>query len=262
MALLTVSAAHAQNDPLDNNEIITRARMVGMGYTSILDTYLSPVTHTGAELRYISHITRQMPGSRYTRQLIHQGNFADVEDRSGKSSEMAGLYDLSYAIHYNWPLCGGKLHIQAGGMIETGIGVIYNTRNQNNPAQLRLFTHLAPSAVATYRFKLFGLKCSTRYEVSVPLVGLMFSPNYGQSYYEIFSLGNYDHNCVVTTPFSAPSMRQMLTLDIALRSTTLRVGYLGDIQQSKVNLLKQHVNTHAMVIGFVKKFSIMKIEDD
>ena len=87
----------------------------------------------------------------------------------------------------------------------------------------------------------------------------MFSPNFGQSYYEIFSRGNYDHNVVITTPSETPSLRQMLTLDVTFGKSTWRVGYLGDYDQAKANSLKRHVYTHALLIGFVRHFQIIKI---
>ena len=250
---------------ISQNHIRYRAReiredvnAVAIGQMNVLDTYLSPAEYTGTGIRYISHSTRRTPGgSPVSRQLVHQGSIADLEDRAGKGSEISGLYDLSFGLHYNWVPFANCL-LQIGGQFETGLGVTYNTRNTNNPAQMRLFANIAPSAIATYYFQAFHHRCNVRYEVAAPLVGLMFSPNYGQSYYEIFSLGNYDHNCVLTTVGNAPSLRHTLSFDVAFKSFIIRVGYLGDYQQAKVNHLKQHFYTHALMIGFVKNFSIMK----
>ena len=98
-----------------------------------------------------------------------------------------------------------------------------------------------------------------RWEAHFPLGGLMFSPSYGQSYYEIFSRGNYDRNIVPTTIFSTPSLRQQLTLDFTVARTTVRLGYMNDIRQSSVNGLKQHAWSHLFLVGIVRKFSITHI---
>nr|WP_306302328.1 DUF3316 domain-containing protein [Hoylesella shahii] len=169
------------------------------------------------------------------------------------------MYSFGYGVHYAFGLLQQRLQLQVGARAEANVGFIYNTHNSNNPAQARLFLHFAPSAVASYKVRVANVPLLLRYEVSVPLVGVMFSPNYGQSYYEIFSQGNYDHNIVPTTIASAPSFRQMLTVDFPVLHSTVRLGYLGDIQQSAVNNLKTHVYTHGVVIGLVKRFTLIKI---
>ncbi len=252
--------ALAQSDTIVSQWEVTRTHLVGIGESNVLDTYLSPEKYKGPELRYISHTLRHHEGKPWLHYLIHEGNVSINDDRSGDGSMIAALYDFRYACHYSWPLMDGRLLLEAGGMLNAGLGVIDNTRNTNNPAQMRLFLHAGASGAANYQFNIRHKPCVLRYEAMVPLLGVMFSPNYGQSYYEIFSRGDYDHNIVPTTPFSAPTLRHSLTIDFPLIGVRWRVGYLGDYQQAAVNDLKQHVYTHALVIGFVKHFKLTHIQ--
>ena len=256
---LPLAAFGQGGDTLYSNKVITNAQMLGIGAASMLDTYLSPEEYSGWELRYVSHTIRRREGRHWSRMLVHQGSFAYADNRAGNGNEMSGMYTFTYGVHYNWDLLGGRLNIMAGGQADVEVGFLYNTRNGNNPAQARLALNIAPSAAAAYRFRLGRMPLKARYEVSAPVLGVMFSPNYGQSYYEIFSRGDYDHNVVPTTFVSRPSLRQMLTLDFTLGRTTLRLGYLGDFRQAKVNNLKYHTYSNMLLIGFVRSFKLTNI---
>ena len=247
-------------DTLRNNKVITNTQMLGIGAVNALDTYLTPVEYSGTELRYTSHSVREN-GSKLSRELVHHAQLLSVHNRKDNNNELGGFYNFQYNWQYalgKWNVGQGELLLKAGGGVDARFGFLYNMRNSNNPAQVYGQLNIAPNAVAAYRFRLHNHPFQLRYEVQLPLLGLMFSPNYGQSYYEIFTRGNYDHNLVVTTPASAPSLRQLLTLDFTLRHTTLRIGYLGDYQQAKVNNLRQHVWSNLIVLGIVRKFSINK----
>lgn len=245
---------------LAQDKVTTNSRMLGIGGVEFLDTYLSQEKYSGTELRYISHTLREREGKRLSRIIVHQGSVANARNRADNCSEMAGTYKFSYGLLYGWKLLGGTLDLRAGAIVDAAAGFLYNTRNSNNPAQARFNVDIAPTATAAYSFKLGKIPMTARYEASTPLAGLMFSPNYGQSYYEIFSEGDYDHNIVPTTFIATPSLRQMLTLDLTLGKTTLRLGYMGDWRQSEVNNLKYHSYSNMFVIGITRKFKIIKMQ--
>lgn len=259
LLLLLALPMQAQEDSLQANRYVMRATLYGVGFTNILDTYLSPAEYTGPEVRILREsmrMTRLMDG-RVSVQSLFQGHLSLTENRAGTGSEIAGLVNWNYALHYQFRL-SERLKILAGPLLDLNGGFVYNLRNSNNPAQAKIYANLAASGMVIYRFRIGNYPLVARYQANLPLMGIMFSPEYGQSYYEIFSLKHDGKNVLFTSLHNQPSLRQFLTLDFPIRSVNMRFGYVCDIQQAKVNRLKSHTWSHVFMLGFVKNFYLLK----
>ncbi len=256
---------------------VTHATMLGIGSVNQLDTYLSPLTYKGPQLqfRYETLRATSLADSAITFQTIWQGNIAYTKNKPAKARYVGGdvSYDLGW--HYNFVIptatatpiqrghgrrffSSGDLRLLVGPQVGANVGFLYNTRNGNNPAQALASLRLSASAAAIYDFRLWGHAITARYQVDIPLVGAKFSPNYGQSYYEIFSLGHTDHNICFTHPFNGFNSRHLFSVDVPVGSVTLRAAYLCDIRQNDVNNLKYHSYTHAFLIGWVRHLNIVR----
>lgn len=229
------------------------ANLFAIGHARTLDTYLSPEHYSGVEARFIRQVSWLREGKHWARQLTSQGFLTYTDTRSKDAKEIGGMYNFRFSWQRKFrpvALGSGTLDVRAGAGPEAYVGFLYNDRNGNNPAQARLAGRLTPEVDLSYRFQLAHKPQTVRWNIAFPLLGLQFSPNYGQSYYEIFTRDNYDHNVCLTWLGNAPTLTHRLTWSIPLRRTVLTVGYLGDYQQVKVNSLKYLSFTHAFVIGW------------
>jgi len=262
LLLLMLLTAGSRSLAQDADSVLTveRATLVGIGYGAQLDSYLSPEDYGGADLSLLSLTERRRPQRRWQRQLTHQAHVWWGSYRSDQGSEISGDYSFSYA----WlrqlatlPLGNGRISLKAGPAAAARLGFVYNTRNSNNPAQAKLALACAPTGIAEWDFTAGRLPLRLRGEVVVPLLGLMFSPQYGQSYYEIFSRGNYDHNLVLTTPFNAPSVQARLLVGTRWRRLNWQVGFQTDCLQAKVNHLKYHRYNYLLLLGVSKTLRVL-----
>lgn len=237
-----------------------RRNMLIIGTANSLDTYLSPLTYRGTELRFTSQTVHNRKERNWTHTLTHGLRLARESMRTNDGVRLEGGYDLSCSwqrkivnrtVGY-W----GRLMVTAGAGVDATVGFRYNAQNSNNPAQAEAAVCFTPAMAADWRFFLVSPKSGRRrtlglrYEAAVPLVGMMFSPAFGQSYYEIFSRGNYDHNLCTIWVGNAPSLRQRLLFNFKLLKRHFFIGYEGDIRQAHVNDIKYHRYTNAAVLGW------------
>lgn len=259
LLLLCTSGIYAQEDSLQANRYVMRSTLFGVGYINQLDTYLSPMEYTGMELRYLREsmrMTKLMNGN-ISYQSLFQSNLSLAENKAVTGNELIFLANWNQAWHYQFRI-SENLKLMAGPLLDINGGFIYNLRNSNNPVQAKAYLNLGASGMAIYRFKLKNYPMVLRYQLNIPLAGIMFSPEYGQPYYEMTISNNWGKNICFTSLHNQPSFRQFLTLDFPIKSTNLRIGYVCDIQQAKVNDLKSHTWSHTFMIGWVKNFYVFK----
>ena len=236
-----------------------RSSTFGIGSSNVYDTYLTPLEYKGVELRYTHEsmrMTKIMKGN-VSGQSLFNAHFSMNENKAETADMYYGMLSYSYALHYQFKL-SEHFKLLAGPYIDINAGFLYNTRNSNNPAQAKVYSSIGASGMAIYKFKIRNYPMTVRYQADAAIMGMAFSPQYGQSYYEIFSLGHYDHNAVFTSLHNSPSLRQMVTIDFPLGNVILRAGFTSDVRQFKMNELRSHAYSNNFMIGFVRNLYRIK----
>lgn len=246
-------------DSLQANRYVTRATMYGVGSTNVFDTYLSPQEYRGVDFRITREtmrMTKLLDGN-VSVQSFFQANLGYTHNRADNNNTFSGLVNWNYGLHYQLRLTN-NFKLLAGALGDINAGFVYNLRNTNNPASARAYINLDASTMAIWHLKIKNYPFVLRYQANLPVVGVMFSPEKGQSYYEIFTLGNSSDVIQFTSLHNQPSLRQMFSIDLPIRYSKLRISYIADLQQSHVNNIKTHTYSHVFMVGFVKDMYLIR----
>ena len=234
--LLVLPKTFAQEEKVKS---VNRATLVGVGKSLLTDTYLSPLKYTGTNISILSE--RIAEAGIIDDKLI---STSFTKNPSSSSSEYHG--NLSYNISGLYPIVSANgFRLFAGAGLDASLGGIYNVRNSNNPGSLKTSINLDLSAMAMYNFRMLTF----RWQVSTPFIGMFFSPGYGQSYYEIFSLGNGAGTIQLASFNNYIALQNYLTVDIPIGNITIRTGYLGNYYKTDVNNLYTNIASHQLMLG-------------
>ncbi len=259
LLLLTISLTAVAQDE-DVQYPINAATLIGVGGYNILDTYITPssrIPYKGWGLQVLNERMKitKLANHKISRQQIFNVNFASTENGAGTSCIFSGLIDYSLGYHYRFnPI--KNLKLLGGASLHAMGGFIYGTRVSNNPASGKLDLDLNFSGIAIYDFLIRNYPLTVRYQFEVPFMGVLFSPHYGQSYYEIFNQGNTSGIFPFTSFHNKQCMKNYLTMDFPVGRFTIRAGYLNNLYHLNVNGIKSHLISHSFVIGLVKEITV------
>lgn len=230
---------------------VTSAYMLEAGTGHLADTYLSPLKYDGWHVA-LDYERRQAMKFDPERWVMHLGGGIAM-DRTENPARNATMWNLTvdaeWGMERRWLIPYG-MTVTAGGSTSIEGGCLYSARNGNNPASAKAAWTVNATASIALPVRMGRLPVTFRYGAMLPVTGIFFAPDYGELYYEIY-LGDRSglvHGAWWGNYFA---MENLVTADLQLGATTLRVGYRGNILSTKVNDVTTRMVSHSVVVGIV-----------
>ena len=233
---------------------VTASYTLRAGSSHLRDTYLTPLAYSGwtMGLDYERFQAMKHDPERWIMRLQASVSGGATENPSRTSTMWDIEFSPSWAMMCRWRPQPG-LTMAVGGIARANIGALYLSHNSNNPVSAKAALTVGATAMATYSFTLGRLPVTLRYQPSLSLIGAFFAPEYDQLYYEIY-LGNRGGVCRVATPVNYRDLENLLTADLRLGNTNLRVGYRNRVFSTKACDIVSRRVEHAFVIGITTEW--------
>ncbi|MDR0796269.1 MAG: DUF3316 domain-containing protein [Tannerella sp.] len=234
---------------------INESTLIGIGGYHIKNTYLAPVNYSGTGIRIVNERMKivSLADRRVSSQQILDIDLSSVSNPAGSVGALAGFANYSFGYHYRFqPAQNFKL--LTGAALKGMFGFVYNTQSANNPIATHIDIDLNASIMAIYTLKIKNYPLTFRIQTDIPLSGVLFTPARGQSYYEIFDLGNTSGIVGFSSLHNKFAMRNHVSIDFSIWKYTLRIAYLNGFYRTGIKGIRTRYVSHNLMIGLVKEF--------
>ncbi len=240
----------AQN-PEEKKYLLTKnSNWTGLSSIELLDPYLSDISYSGLGLRY-NHVSRQFVNAQNLN-LSQQNQFSLTAGVALNPAITSAMFyfgtNFGYGMHYHFrPV--ENLVVLAGGIWDVDLGIKEISRNVNNPVNMDLATNLNISGVAIYKVSTPKHDLMLKWTIQTPVLGCMFVPGSGYSYYEMFDLGNLDNTFHFSSIHNKRGLNQTFTVDVPFKNSTWQFGLSFFSLKYKANNLVFRRNEVSILAG-------------
>ena len=223
--LLCSIALFSQNNDMSKYRLINTSDHFGISLVELLDPYLSPLEYNGIGINY-EHTGQKFFSTANTNLSMEGKINASAAYTTNPQQTAAMMYmgaSYSWGTFYHFRPAT-RLQLLAGGTADIGIGYKYLPRNVNNPVNVDLETNLNIAGKVRYDIPFRRWPVRLNYEIEIPVLGYMFVPQMGASYYEMFELGALSNAFHVSSLHNKLASHKKLIFDFPFKHSTFRLG--------------------------------------
>ena len=250
LGILFNSILSAQNTVDQKYLLKTKTNTFGLSALSLSDPYLSPLTYTGNGIQFNHESQRFLSVSNTHVSIQSKFNLEAgyLLNPAGTSSMTYMGTNYSWGMHYHFRPVSGLI-LLAGGSWDMNFGFKNVARNVNNPGNVDLATNLNLSGVAVYDVELRRRTLRLRLAVETPVIGWMYVPLAGASYYEMFMLGNLSGISHFSSVMNRRGINPKLTVDVPFKHSVWRFGMGYQVLQYSANNMVFTRKETSLIIG-------------
>ena len=264
----TMTYQVSPNDLTDLQRPVTSSAMFGVGPSTLHDTYLTNQLFDGVAVNLSLRRTRDMQCKWLDKDQWFDLSYASTDDKTSSSASMIAFrLRYCYAMHKFWNLrhpyhASQSSRLFVGPMLMTNFGADYNLTMAaaNNPVNVHYTMNFGLSAGYQWNYSLRQRPAALRLQLQAPLLGTAFSPEYAQSYYELYMGDNSGNkHMYFTSLHRQQDLDVRLTADFPIRAifrlmdrynTAVRVGVNYHIETQSINHLISRYSYMQFVIGW------------
>ncbi len=246
--LLIVSAVSAQDNV--KYKLTNVTNKYGFSSIDILDSYLSPLVYTGVGLRYEHAESKYLLSDNdyfiATGKWFALAGMTMNPQYTGTMSYLGAAY--SWGVHYRLPDVYG-FRLYGGANVDANYAMKTNDRNVNNPYNMDMATNLNLSGIVQYDIATRKRIMRLNYRIETPVLGCMFVPEDGASYYEMFDVGILKNAFLFSSLHNKTGASSELSIDIPFQHTEWTFGLGSSNLKYKANNLLFRQNTVFLNVG-------------